>query len=46
MQGWKNQVINYNEGESGGYKEVTLEVQGDSVYSKLKYEAGALHLLL
>ena len=40
-QGWKHKIINYNEGESGGYKEVTLEVQGESVYSKLKYEAGA-----
>jgi hypothetical protein len=39
-QGWKNIIINWNDGEAGGYKEVTLEIQGDSVYSKLKYEAG------
>jgi hypothetical protein len=39
-QGWKHKVINCSDGEAGGYKEVTLEVHGDQVYSKLKYEAG------
>lgn len=39
-QGWKHAIIAWHDGESGGYKEVTLEIQGDSVYSKLKYEAG------
>jgi PCRF domain len=41
MQGWKCGVLALSDGEMGGYKEVTLEVKGDSVYSKLKYEAGA-----
>lgn len=40
-QDWKSAVVEWHAGEDGGYKEVVLEVQGDSVYSKLKYEAGA-----
>lgn len=39
--GWKMAIINWNDGDSGGYKEATLEIKGDSVYSRLKYEAGA-----
>ena len=40
-QGWKHTIVNWSDGDHGGYKDVTLEVKGDSVYSKLKYEAGA-----
>ena len=40
-QNWKSAVVQWNDGEDGGYKEVVLEISGDSVYSKLKYEAGA-----
>eukprot|EP00898_Chlorokybus_atmophyticus_P007742 jgi/Chlat1/796/Chrsp104S01259 len=39
-QGWKAKMVSSSTAESGGYKEVVLEVVGDSVYSKLKYEAG------
>jgi peptide chain release factor 1 len=39
-QNWKSAIVNWNPGEAGGYKEVVLEIAGDSVYSKLKYEAG------
>jgi peptide chain release factor 1 len=39
-QGWKPKLISESVGDSGGFKEVILEVQGDRVYSKLKYEAG------
>ena len=42
VMNWKSAIINWNDGESGGYKEATLEIKGDSVYSRLKYEAGAL----
>lgn len=27
-------------GDDGGYKNIVVEVKGDSVYSKLKWEAG------
>jgi peptide chain release factor 1 len=45
-QGWKNAIINWQDGDAGGYKSITLEVQGDRVYSKLKYEAGAVALVV
>ncbi|KAF6265581.1 peptide chain release factor [Scenedesmus sp. NREL 46B-D3] len=39
-QGWKASMINSTEADAGGYKEVVLQIKGDSVYSKLKWEAG------
>jgi peptide chain release factor 1 len=39
-QGWRIKLVSDSEGEAGGYKEAIAEVQGDRVYSKLKYEAG------
>ncbi len=39
-QGWKLKLLSESMGDSGGFKEAIVEVQGDSVYSKLKYEAG------
>lgn len=33
-------MIEETQGDSGGYKTVIAEVNGDKVYSKLKYEAG------
>jgi peptide chain release factor 1 len=39
-QGWKATIIDESSGEDGGYKSVVLEVRGDSVYSKMKWEAG------
>lgn len=39
--GWKIEVINAEEGTSGGYSQIEFMVKGDSVYSKLKYESGA-----
>jgi peptide chain release factor 1 len=39
-QNWKVKLISDSEGEMGGFKEAILEIQGDRVYSKLKYEAG------
>ncbi len=40
-QGWKTEILNCSETELGGMKEVQFAVEGDGVYSKLKYEAGA-----
>jgi peptide chain release factor 1 len=39
-QGWKASEIDSSPGDDGGYKSVTLEVKGDMVYSRLKWEAG------
>src|SRR5690606_32141283 len=38
--GWKVGVVDYNEGTSGGYKEIIIEVNGSDVYGTLKFEAG------
>ncbi|MBP3847076.1 peptide chain release factor 1 [bacterium] len=39
-QGWKTQILSKTECEAGGYSEIIISIQGDSVYSKLKYESG------
>jgi len=39
-QGWKTQILSMSECEAGGVSEVVISIQGDSVYSKLKYESG------
>jgi peptide chain release factor 1 len=38
---WKVEVINAQEGEHGGYKEVICRVVGEGAYSRLKFESGA-----
>ncbi|MBW4615217.1 MAG: peptide chain release factor 1 [Desmonostoc vinosum HA7617-LM4] len=40
VQNWKVKLVSESLGEMGGFKEVILEIQGESVYSKLKFEAG------
>ena len=37
---WDFGVLNYNEGSSGGYKEIICSIEGEDVYGKLKFEAG------
>ncbi|NMG07989.1 peptide chain release factor 1 [Brasilonema sp. UFV-L1] len=39
-QGWRVKLVSESLAEMGGFKEAILEIQGDSVYSKLKFEAG------
>ena len=39
-QGWQTVLLNSNTSEIGGYKEVIFEINGDDVYSKMKYESG------
>lgn len=39
--GWKVQIIDENDTEVGGFKEIVLMISGDKVYSKLKFENGA-----
>ncbi|CAN8141794.1 peptide chain release factor RF1 [uncultured Thiomicrorhabdus sp.] len=38
---WKVEVINSNEGEHGGYKEIIARIIGAGAYSRLKFESGA-----
>ena len=40
-QGWKVEVVDKNETEVGGFKEIVLMITGNNVYSKLKFENGA-----
>lgn len=37
---WKTELVDMNEGTSGGFKEVIFKVSGDGVYGVLKYESG------
>ena len=37
---WGVELINAQEGEHGGYKEVIVRIVGDGAFSKLKFEAG------
>lgn len=38
--GYKVEVINANETELGGYKEISFMIEGDGAYSRFKYESG------
>ena len=37
---WSVNLVDLNEGTSGGYKEIIFEVNGEEVYGNLKFEAG------
>lgn len=39
-QGWQSAMIDSSSGDDGGFKNVVLDIKGDMVYSKLKWEAG------
>ncbi len=39
-RGYKTEIINTNETELGGYKEISFMVTGAGAYSRLKYESG------
>lgn len=40
-KGWKTEIIDINEGSSGGYNKIVIEVFGTNVYGHLKFESGA-----
>ena len=40
-QGWKIEVTHEVPGESGGYAQIEFMLNGNCVYSKMKYESGA-----
>jgi len=37
---WRLEIISENQGEHGGYKEVICRIEGNQVYSQLKFESG------
>lgn len=39
-QNWRVKLVSESLADMGGFKEAILEIQGDQVYSKLKFEAG------
>jgi peptide chain release factor 1 len=39
-RGWKVEIMNSSESESGGYKEMVALFKGDDVYSRFKFEGG------
>jgi len=40
-QKWQLEILNTNEGEHGGYKEIIARIIGHGAYSQLKFESGA-----
>ena len=40
QRGWEVELVNANETELGGYKEISFAVSGAGAYSRLKYESG------
>lgn len=39
-KGWNVSLVNSNQTELGGFKEVVFEINGSGVYGKMKYESG------
>ncbi|HEY9860334.1 MAG TPA: peptide chain release factor 1 [Candidatus Obscuribacterales bacterium] len=39
-QNWRVKLVSESTADMGGFKEAVLEIQGEQVYSKLKFEAG------
>jgi peptide chain release factor 1 len=39
-KGWKVEVVSSSDGTAGGYKELIALINGENVYSRLKFEAG------
>jgi len=40
LVGWKVEIISSSDGTAGGYKEMIAQINGEGVYSQLKFEAG------
>lgn len=38
---WQVEILNQNQGEHGGYKEIIARIIGTGAYSRLKFESGA-----
>ncbi len=39
-EGWRVEIMEEHDSEVGGYKEIIAMIEGERVYSKLKYESG------
>ena len=39
-KGWKTEILNANETELGGFKEVSFSIEGEGAFSRLKFESG------
>ncbi len=39
-KGWKTNILDFNEGTNGGFKEMQFEIEGEDVYGTLRFEAG------
>lgn len=37
---WKTEILNANQTELGGFKEISFSLEGEGVYSRLKFESG------
>src|SRR5581483_1960850 len=44
-KGWNYSIIHQNENDHGGYRNVTLEIEGKNVYGTLKNESGVHRLV-
>ncbi len=40
IKGWKSEILNVNETEVKGFKEVSFSISGDGAYSRFKFEMG------
>lgn len=38
--GWRREIVSETESESGGYSKIFLQVSGENVFGRLKYESG------
>jgi len=41
VRGWQVEIINQNQGEHGGYREIIARIIGNGAYSRMKFESGA-----
>jgi peptide chain release factor 1 len=39
-RGWRTEILAASESELGGYKEVIVQIEGDKVFGRLKFESG------
>jgi len=39
-KGWRSEIMSVNDSGIGGFKEIIFSLEGEEVYSKLKYESG------
>lgn len=39
-RGWKSDVLTVNEGTAGGFKEISFSIEGEDIYSVMKFESG------